>query len=552
MSTNSILINFAGYPGSLRTFYLDNGLANLAACLLEKGHKTAIYDYATVDSVKYLYPYKYKEDLLNSMGSINKSLKQGRKPDSIEIEKFHSIDKKIEKYKYERIKDIAYELGNDIQKNKIDFVGFKLWTGEGFIGSMIIAKELRKRFPGLYIFAGGPQVDWFGKAILDACPAFDLLVYGEGEETIAMLADYVKGKVKLAEIPNLIYRKNGHIITTFGRRVLNLDDLPAPVYDPDVYLSNKDNQKIKIISIEECRGCPNFCNFCVHPIKSGPRWRLRNPEKLVKQIEELMNRHNTTVFKFSGSNPPPEVKIRVAEEVIKRKISVKYSGFGHVKGMTLQDYELLKESGCKSMFFGVESGSQKILEEVINKKFTVNEVKQAISDCKKAGIAAVASVIVPMPGETEKTKQDTIDLLVNTQPDIIFVNFPSLQYCTKWAIEHEKFGFKIDNREKFFYQEMMYTMNNLYPSVLWKDISEYELNGKSFKQVISESEDFARVLKQKGLLPYGSDDLFLLADSSKKFFNTIFDKSKGNLLNGDHDDIKKMVEKLNNKIQKED
>lgn len=548
MSTNSILINFAGYPGSLRTFYLDNGLANLAACLLEKKHNTVIYDYATVDSVQQLYPYKYKDDLLSSIDSINKSLKQEIKPRAVELKKFHELDEKITDYKYERIKDIAYKLGNDIQKNKIDFIGFKLWTGEGFIGSMVIAEELRKRFPNLHIFAGGPQVDWFGKAILDVCPAFDLLVYGEGEETITMLADYVEGKIKLENIPNLIYKKNGEIVTTVSKRILNLDDLPMPVYDSNIYLSNKDNQKIKIISLEECRGCPNFCNFCVHPIKSGPRWRLRDPKKLVNQMEELMIKHNVTVFKFSGSNPPPKIKIEVAEEIIRRKISVKYSGFGHVKGMTQQDYRILHESGCKSVFFGVESGSQKILKEIINKKFTVEEARQAISDCKSARVSAVVSIIAPMPGETDKTKQDTINLLADTQPDIIFVNFPSLQYCTTWAVEHEKFGFKINNLKKFFYQEMMYIMNNFYPSVLWKDIPEYNLNGKSFKQVVSESEDFAKTLKQKGLVPYGSDDLFLLADSSKKFFNTIFDESKENLLKGEYNNIKKMVEKLNNKI----
>jgi radical SAM superfamily enzyme YgiQ (UPF0313 family) len=78
-----------------------------------------------------------------------------------------------------------------IRSNKIDFVGLKLWNGDGFVASQIIAECIKKNFPDMPIFAGGPHVDIFLENIYKITDAFDCLVYGEGEETIVMLAEYV-------------------------------------------------------------------------------------------------------------------------------------------------------------------------------------------------------------------------------------------------------------------------------------------------------------------------------------------------------------------------
>jgi len=61
--TRSLLINFSGYPAVMRSLALDNGLANLAGSLIQKGHQTIILDYATVDTIKRLFPHEYSDEL---------------------------------------------------------------------------------------------------------------------------------------------------------------------------------------------------------------------------------------------------------------------------------------------------------------------------------------------------------------------------------------------------------------------------------------------------------------------------------------------------------
>ena len=196
MATKSLLINFAGYPVSPRMLVPDNGLASLAGALIEKGHQTIILDYSTVDIVKRLFPHEYKNELNGIITKIMKASKEGNSAQSKDIDAFHVLDNKINEYEKKQVKGIADEISKCIEEYNIDFVGMKLWIGDGFDGSVVIAEELKRLKPNIPVFGGGPHVDWFRDKILEISDAFDLLVYGEGEEVITMLADYVEKRKK--------------------------------------------------------------------------------------------------------------------------------------------------------------------------------------------------------------------------------------------------------------------------------------------------------------------------------------------------------------------
>ena len=229
MFTKSLLINYAGFPNEPRLLVPDNGLANLAAALIQKGHSTTILDYATVDMIEKLFPYEYKEQLDDITKRIMVNQKQGLSPNQKDLDEFHGLDEKIENLQRKKVQEIATEISSIVRKKNIDFVGFKLWMGDGFEGSIMIAEQLKKDYPRLPIFAGGPHVDWFREKIFDVCDAFDAIAYGDGEEVITMLADYVSDKIKLEDIPNLIYRKNNGFVTTQKKLVEDLNNLPLPI-----------------------------------------------------------------------------------------------------------------------------------------------------------------------------------------------------------------------------------------------------------------------------------------------------------------------------------
>ena len=429
MSVRSILVNFNGYPVTMNSLIPDNGLASLAGCLLEDGHETLILDYNTVSNFERMVPQELRVMLSNAYEAFLSDIRTAGKLSEETTNLLIELDGKLEQHKEEEFIKIAGEIIDKIEEVNADFIGFKLWTGDGFYGSEKIARHIKGKYPDLKIFAGGPHVDWFKENVLHYTDVFDAIAYGEGEETISLLAEYVEGKRKLSEVPNLIYKQNvenpdedgGEIKFTELKRIENLNLLPDPIYDDEIYPAMKGNQKIKFIMIDESRGCPNKCHFCVHPLKSGNRWRLRDVKETVDLMERLGNKVGTNAFRLAGSNTPARLKNEMASEIIRRGLKVKYVCFGHVGDADREDYELLHKSGCISLFFGVESGSQEILDKDINKGVKVEQIIRSLKKAKKANLLTVASIIAPCPHDTPETLKQTLDVLVEANPDSVVI-----------------------------------------------------------------------------------------------------------------------------------
>ena len=549
MFTKSLLINYAGYPESPRMLVPDNGLANLAGSLIAKGHKTIILDYATVDIVEKLFPYEYKDQIENVIKRIMANLKQKLSPESKDLDIFHKLDYEINQLQRKKVKEIAIEICSLVKKHNIDFVGMKLWMGDGFEGSITIAKQLRKDFPTLPIFAGGPHVDWFREKIFEVCDVFDALVYGEGEEVINMLADYVLGKMKLEEIPNLLYKENGEIITTPRKIIDDLNKLPLPIYDKEVYPAMGDNQKLKVILTDESRGCPNNCSFCLHPIKSGNKWKTKSPETAVDEMERLMSKYGINVFRFAGSNTPKLLAKGIAEEILKRKLKVEYTAFANSgNDVSMEDFQLMKDSGCFALWFGIESANQKILNEVMNKKMKTEQLRNKIKTCKSTGIYVTGSVIIPAPNETEETKKETLDFLLDTKPDSIIVEPPVPVPGTKWVTDCKKYGIEIFDEEKFLNQMMLYKIKMIYPPSLWSSFPYFKINGKTDKQIVQETSLFAQILEKYGILTQVTSDTALIAKYAGMEPREFRNRSREYFLVGNYEEIKKIIRRVNENI----
>jgi len=523
----------------------DNGLANLAGALITKGHTTTILDYATVNIIELLSPHEYKEEILYSVNKIMDSMLQGLSPDIKDVEAFQKTSAKIDSLRRKNIREIAKEICGWVNKNKIDFVGMKLWTGDGFEGSLIIAEELKKNNPRIPIFAGGPHVHWFHKQVFDVTNLFDAVADGEGEETITLLAEYVEGKMSLRDIPNMIYKEKDNIITNPIKRVEDLDNLPLPVYSEEVYPAMKGNQKIKIILLDESRGCPNSCNFCIHPYIAGHKWRLVNPILFVEKLERMQKEYGINVFRFAGSNPPISLLGAIAKEICKKKINIIFSSNMHARGLRKEDLYLLKKAGCHCGFFGIESGSQKILDTVINKNTNVREIKEAFAMCKDAGILNVGSIIMPAPLETEETKKETLDLLLEIKPDSTLVCFPGLIPGTQWCKNRRKYGFKIKYIKNLFKEAMTYKIDVFSPPILWKPLIGFTMNNKTFQAIAGESYKFNQILEQNGLLTQVTDEMFIMAGLLNMIPREFRDLCMQSLLSGNRENMEKIVTDIN-------
>ncbi len=551
MPTSSLLVNYVGYPNGMFGLVPDNGLANLAACLIAHGHRTRIWDCATVSMMERLYPHHLREELVAAHGRILTEIKGGRSPDQAMLAEFHGMEDEVDRYQEGQVRKLGAEMAEYVRANAVDFIGFKLWTGAGYSGARLLAEEIKRVNPDVKAYGGGPHVDWFGELVLRDAEEFDAVCAAEGEETIVALAELTEGRRRPEDVPNLIYRQNRHIRKSAARPVERLGELPVPVYDEEVYPAMRGDDKVKVILLDESRGCPNRCNFCIHPIKSGGRWRTVPSTTFVDRLEAMMRTYGFSTFRYAGSNPPPGLRRQIATEILRRGLKVTYSGFAHVRGAYKEDFGLLRRSGCIALSYGVESGSQKILDEAINKRIKVAEIREALSACKRAGIATIVSLIIPAPFETGQTENETFVLMQQITPDSTVVHFPAMVMGTEWERHREKFGFEIKEPNRLYVRMMKHRINPFAPAALWRPLVDYKLDGKDFREVAMETSAFIGRLRRAGLTTQLLDTEFLLSHLAGMTARLFGQLTHRQCLSGDVGGIRRLVARMNREMARQ-
>ena len=224
----------------------------------------------------------------------------------------------------------------------------------------------------------------------------DIVIKGEGE--IAML-DIVKGNIK-----------SGIVSRPY---IKNIDDVPPParhLMQMDFYMRTKDRlpdtyldfvpPHTKTASLLTSRGCPFACTFCHNSWKGMP-WRFNSPERVISEIEQLVNVYGVGAIFFIEDNffaNKARVK-KICNLLKEKKINIIWGANARVNGIDLEILKIAKDAGLRQVTFGFESGSQRILD-VLNKMTTVEQNKSAIELCNKAGLIPQGTVMIGNPTET--------------------------------------------------------------------------------------------------------------------------------------------------------
>ena len=536
-----LLINYAGFPYCPSSLIPDNGLATLAGCLGRDGHEVRILDFATVGLIRRLYP----EWISRQVRPIIRALfVEGTAPKWHQALRMGILAQLLSRRQKHVVRELADELLEVVSSFRPDLVGFKLWNGDGFSGSVRMADQLRKRFPELCIIAGGPQVDYFGRHILDYTDVFDYLTYGDGEETVVSLVRAVKTRAGVKDVPNLIYKRGGRVFRTPRKAVEGLDDVALPDYSLETYPALAGDEKIKIAVIDESRGCPYSCAFCIHPVKSGGVWRQKSPERVVDEMHEIMETIQTGLFIYAGSNTSAKTAMGISEEIIRRGMDVRYACFGHARGLNDAEFDTLKRSGCRAVFYGLESGCQEILDRSFNKRITVADAREILTACKRAGIFTIASVIFPAPFETDASRAETLRFLLDVAPDSVPVTAPGLIPGTPWHTQPERFGFEVDNSPDVWRYALTYKIKLLYPPSFWKRLP-YTLNGRDSREFLAASSEFGADLERNGILTTVPHEMVIMAEAVGMDPREFRDLCRTTFFSGDVDAISGLVEGIN-------
>jgi len=263
-------------------------------------------------------------------------------------------------------------------------------------------------------------------------------------------------------------------------------------------------------------------------------------------MEQVRQKYGIRVFRFSGSSTPGNLMRQIAEEILRRDLDVQYTCFGHFASADPDHFEIMARSGLYAIFFGIESGCQRILDKAVGRKFALAEVKKTVAAAKRAGIFTVTSMIVPLPFDTEQTIQESLEFVLAVQPDSVPVQFPGLLPGTPWMQEPEKFGFEVD-REEILSTGLDYKIKLLFPPAYWEPLP-YKVNGLTFPEFTALTAKFAAQLEANDILTGVPDDNALIAQCAGMSPREFRDQARLWCLTGNAEAMAQMVSEANQQI----
>jgi len=287
-------------------------------------------------------------------------------------------------------------------------VGFSVF-GTSRHAALFVARHLRALAPQVRILFGGPATKSY--AFDDALYAsvFDVAVAGEGEVTAAEVIAAWEGGREVTGLPGTITAVGeGQLVRAKARPHAEIDLLPGPEFhDYDL-----DSYRLRALPLSMSRGCVAACVFCTELCFWKP-YRARSPERVLAEICRGVEHHGVRRFEIADSllNGHHGHLEALLDRIVAEGLELRFAGyFRFDHRLTPALLEKLVAAGCTRMSFGLESGSQRILDRM-NKGTTVQEASRVLRDVRDVGLDAYVDIIVGFPGETEDDVQATLDFL---------------------------------------------------------------------------------------------------------------------------------------------
>jgi len=323
-----------------------------------------------------------------------------------------------------------YELLEDVKSIRPDLTGITVSVATTPTVSSIVSALKEENIP---LVIGGPQVTVDPIGTLKRVNA-EIGVVGEGENTLLELCQVLTKKGNLSldylkKIDGLVLKdKNGEYFLTPKRNFIeNLDDLPfipLSLFPYRNYQKNTPELKASPLGwMSTSRGCPWNCSFCSNILVWGQQYRCMGPNRVVDEMQYLANKFGVRAIIFREDNfvvNRERVK-KICSLINERKLQIEWMCESRVDTVDEELLTLMKEAGCGSIYFGVESGTQKVLD-FLRKGITLEETERALNLCKKTGIRSIASIMLGIPTQTLDENYESIRFVKKLDPDIVYFN----------------------------------------------------------------------------------------------------------------------------------
>lgn len=309
---------------------------------------------------------------------------------------------------------------------------------------------------GAFVVAGGPHATVSPESLEKNA---DAIVMGEGESAFAELARAYAAGNKPEAIKGIWFRDKGRTVKNAAREPLeDLDSLPYPdrgLLDMERYIDNCQyfdcvDIKIRAATMISSRGCPFKCTYCQPTLNKlfGRKIRLRSPENIVAEIEEIRNRYAVDAVYLHDDTLTFD---RKWVEELCRKLTLRAQGliWGCNSRADLLDeglLEIMRKSGLRCLHIGAESASQRIIDEIYAKGIKLLDVRQAVAMAKKKNIRTMCFFMLGAPTETRREIENTISFARGLNLDEAVFNIASPMPGTRLYELAKGLGYHISDR----------------------------------------------------------------------------------------------------------
>jgi radical SAM superfamily enzyme YgiQ (UPF0313 family) len=388
-------------------------------------------------------------------------------------------------------------------------VGFTMLTGSCIIQIIEISRKIKEKHPEIKIVVGGIHPTFFPEQTL-LNPFIDFVVVNEAEKAFLKLLKLIEGGGRLEQIESLGWKdKNKQPKINVGSSdFMDMNELPMPAWDlidVEKYVRKLSNiPGERVIDFYTSKGCPYPCSFCYNLNFNKRKWRAKSAQKAADEMEFLYRRYGINYFIIHDDNfvVDKERALEFAGLIIAKGLKVKYSIDMRVDFFEYEFMKKLKESGFCEVRVGCESGSNRILKEIIQKGITAEQTIKAVQIAKSLDIKLILSFVIGWPTETVEERQQTIDLIIKLQknypktaiyPLWIYIPYPGTNLFQK-AVD---MGFEapksLEDWGRYFWgkaylpwlkNKKEYEMIHELSPFAWYNKSLATLTNKSFKNII--------------------------------------------------------------------